>query len=220
MRQIKLIFILFFVGFFFVQDGISQQSDFYFIVPQIGNGESPATAYRPKYFATSDSRISRISSMPIGLDSLFLVKIIMEESLRDSIAGLSDVIAFKKDINATLNAGAVTATKNKLEAKKIPAGWVSTSTTWKDIIRFVALVAQMHQRFKGLFGEKLLPAGITLNTTYSQLPTAGKNKLISLADSFGFSKESLTGASTIREILKELVLQWNQKIVLGGINFQ
>lgn len=217
MKRLFLLLILLF-GCSSAMTLLVQKDPYFFIVPQTGDGRSRETGYRPKYFHIFDSRISRISSMNIGLDSLFLVRVVMEETLRDSIAALSDVNAFPKNINNTLTTGAVTTIKNKLEAKKIPAGWINTSTTYKEVIKFVALIAQLHQRFDGLFGDKLLPAGVTLNTTFSQLPQAGKNKLNALADSFGFSKGSITGSSTLRFIFKELVKQWNSKLKIGSVD--
>ena len=132
----------------------TQPLPYYFIVPRIGDGISRETGFKPE-FLSGDSRIPSRSSMNLGLSPHFLTRALITETLRDSIAALADVIAFPLDIDSSILLSEIVKLQSDLEAIGIPADWVTTINSYKDVIKFIAKYAQILQRTDGLFKRKL-----------------------------------------------------------------
>ena len=103
-------------------------------------------------------------------------------------------------LEATISALAVTSTKNQLEAINLPADWLDSSLTTRQILRRIGKFMLFDQRHWGLHGEALLQ-GITLDTRWNQLSNAQQTKLRATADSLGIDYSAVTSTMTLRQIL-------------------
>jgi hypothetical protein len=74
------------------------------------------------------------------------------------------------------------------------------------------------QRFANIGANtKIFVGGITMDSTYSQLPLATRNALRDAADSLSYDRSGIVGTTTIRSMLKQMADQWSQlEIHLGG----
>lgn len=217
--------ILFICLVFFVSDVFSQTSKRIYIVPVITDCNIRPGVRRAKYFCDSLHTVEqgiRSQWMPLGREPYMVVAASVTQQQHDSLAAKNDVAAFPVNIDATLTAGAVTQIKNALENRKLPGDWVSTSFTYRQVLKRIMGMAQFLQRFGRVNRGELFGTGITLETRFSQLPPATRNALISTAQDMSFDNSTLSGISTLRTILKEMFNQWNVTrgdIIFGGETF-
>jgi hypothetical protein len=122
-------------------------------------------------------------------------------------------------LDAHLSAGAVTQIQSYLEARNIPADWVTTAYSWRQVVRVVAQFFQFAQRYENISGSaRLFPAGVTLADTVGQMDATTRGFWQQTAASLGYSFEGVTSASTVRYALKTLGQQWGARpIYLGGL---
>ncbi len=184
----------------------------YYVMPLAGTG-TRSDSFRCKY-ATNLAPF-RWDSMRMGQELTFLVIVRdISGALDTTISGDSTCIAIPTLTNTI--GGALATVQSKLETLNIPSGWVTSGMTYATVVHYSAAFFQVHQRLQGLGGARLLTGGVTLDTTFSQLAAGVQTKLLNVATSFNFDTSSLSGASTIRAILKALADQWTRPIYLDG----
>lgn len=184
-----------------------------YIVPVVGSGSSKDPR-RPKYFSGS---FSNWTANDYGLEAVMIVGADLAPADDTAVTANADVTALPFNLDANLTAGQVTTTQTKLEALNIPAGWVSTSLTWRTVARLVLGMFQFMQRYNAISnGARLFLAGVDLSTQFSSLPAQVRADLIAAADSLGYDRSSLSGASTLRQILKTLADNWQSTPIQIG----
>lgn len=178
-----------------------------YIVPIIGDG-TKGNSRRPKYFS---DLIVDWSAMDYGFEPVMFVGADLSSEDHTSIAGQVDTTALPVNLNPTLTGGQVTATQNALEALNLPAGWVNTSLTWREVVRTVLGMFTFFQRFGAVYAENtgnvppsVFTSGVTLSTTFGSLPLAVRTAMLDTATSFGISTSGLAAGTTLRVILKAL----------------
>lgn len=185
-----------------------------YIVPKTGTGGMD-DAYRPKYF--SDLVGVSWNAMDYGLEPHFLVASELTTDQHNTLVANADVIAIPANLDAQVGANR-DAVVDALETLNVPAGWVTKTMTYRKILKIVAAIMLFAQRLHGHAGLRIFASGITLSTKFNQLPANVRTKLIETAQSMNFDTSSLSGTSTVRQILKAMADQWGLKdIKIGGI---
>lgn len=111
---------------------------------------------------------------------------------------------------------ALVATQNALESLNVPAQWLTAGMTYRTVLRVIVGMAAFAQRCEGL-GQRLALAG-NLDKTVGSLSVAVRNNLSAAADSLGLDRTSITGTTTVREVLRILGQQFAQgSITLGDL---
>lgn len=193
---------------------------FYIIPIQEVIGSS--TTYRgPKYIKWRMNPTGlgiRWSMMGYGLMTTAIIACQVDQAQHSYLAGQSDIVSVPENIDANISSGALATVKQELENLHIPAGWVTTSHTYRTVLRMVAGLFQFAQRYHGRHREKLVKAGYNLDTQIKDLPTAVKNSLKDTTESFGWDTSEIKNNWKLRKALKHLADQWsNREIILGGI---
>lgn len=118
----------------------------------------------------------------------------------------SDVFRLPDDLDQIMGSLAVRNTiRSRLESVNIPGTWVQSTTTYREVVRFIGAVCQFAQRFQGITGipgDRWFADGRTLDTTFGELGPNGQQALLDTADSFGFDRSQLTSTTTLRQYLK------------------
>ena len=143
-----------------------------------------------------------------GLIPAGLACVNVTQAQLDELSGYSDVAIAPADIDQNIGAGAVATVQNVLEALRIPADWVDTSYTYRQILRGVAGLFQLSQRHKGLHQEQLIDNQAQLDLQWNQIPPARRARLLETADTFTWDYSDVTNQWTIRQILWHLTQQW------------
>jgi len=123
----------------------------------------------------------------------------------------ADVIALPTNLDNTPSLAIVNAVQTKIENAGYPADWITTSLTYKQILKRFLSIALVQQSFFGYARIKLKNSGYTLNTQFNELPLNIRQKLIDSARSRNLYTDNLTASSTLREIWNELSSQFADK---------
>jgi len=192
---------------------------FYLVPIETVDGNKRGPKYLLWRFTESIAPLDvRWSGMDYGLEPVILVWADVDAVQHTTLSTNVDVISIPANIDATITAGVLPAVKSALEALNVPAGWVTTGHTYRQVLRIVAGLFQFAQRHHGVHLERLFSGGFDLNTQFNTLPLAVRQRLVATANSLNYDTLDLSGSSTIRQILKNLADQWGSKpIVMGGI---
>lgn len=154
---------------------------------------------RPKYVL--EAGVSRCDCAPYGLETTYLVAADVTGAQHTALAANGDVTALPLDIDQQIG-GNLAAVQSALEALRIPAGWVTSGMTYHTVLAVVRRLFAFLQRFGGISRKSIFDAGITLDSTISQLTQNQRNVLQAAADAFAIDTSTITGATTIRQALK------------------
>lgn len=182
----------------------------FYMVPKIGTGIVGAfDPFRPKYIA--DLGVN-YRALPYGSENAFLVAADVTDPQHTSIAGNPDVSSFPQNLDAQVGANLATV-QAELESWNLPGSWVSAQNTYRQILRQLANVLLFAQRFNGLFIGRIFTSGITLDTTVSQLTQTQRDRLKAAGNALGLDYSAVTGATTIRQLLRGLAQQMPSVVV-------
>jgi hypothetical protein len=176
----------------------------------------------PKYLGSRNPPLAgleniRYNCMDYGMENVCILIAEVTTAQHNLLSAQTDVLSAPQNIDNNLTAGAVTTVKNFLESLHIPANWVTTAHTYRDVLRLVGWLFQFMQRVHGIFQEKLFVAPNTLSTTYSQLSVGMQSALLQAAQSFSFDTTGLQASTTLRVILKNLADQFNARPLNSGL---
>jgi hypothetical protein len=174
-----------------------------YVMPITGTG-AVGDPRRPKYADTDLAGVAW-AAMDFGNQPIMLVATATNAALGAEV----DVLTVPLNLDQNLSAGAVTTVQNYLEAHFMPADWVSTAYTYRQVVRYVACAFQIFQRCQGMGLAQLMDgSSVTLSTTFASLPANVRTILLNAAVSLNFDTSSLSGASTLRQIIKALMVQF------------
>jgi hypothetical protein len=110
----------------------------------------------------------------------------------------------------------VAQVQNALEAFNLPAGWVTTTMTFRQVLRIVGAACQFMQRWAELGGGKIFGGTVTLATTRNQLPAAARTRVTNVYNSFGYSTTILSTNYTLRALIKNAADQYKDLTIFFG----
>lgn len=178
-----------------------------YIVAGEGDG-TKAAPRRPKYVPALGVDWT---AMDFGGSLVFLVRADLTIAQETTLGLNSDFFAVP-DLDTQLTAGQVSAAQTRLENHGIPAGWITTSRTWRQVLRVVAGMFQLSQRAN----VSIVTANLDLRL--NQIPAGTRTALQDAATAFGFDLAGITGATLVREALRALAVQWVDRMKLGDVD--
>lgn len=107
--------------------------------------------------------------------------------------------------------------RTRLEQADIPGQWVQTTTTWREVVRFVGAVCQYAQRYQGMVGGLWFPGNVNLNSTYGSQPQAVQDGMLAAASSFpGMSTGAFQAGNDMRTVVQSIGDQYVGQYVTGN----
>jgi len=189
--------------------------DRFYLMPTTGSGSGHADPRKPKYADLIDSVPGqRWWMVDYGREPTMLVKASLDAATDATIVADPTVAAFPADLTQAIGANLGTV-QTALEDRNIPGTVVPAGWTYRQLIRGLIIFFQFTQRMDGQ-GVSLFSGGVTLATTFSALSQATKTALQDMATSFGFDTSGVTGATTVRQILKLCYDQWPVALLVFG----
>lgn len=169
------------------------------------------------YTGTIDN--SRVATMRYGLVPAALVLVFgIDQANHDALVANSDVIAVPENLDNNVAGAAIPTIENLFNVLMIPSGWVTTSYTYREVLRRVAGLFQFSQRYQGVFHEPMLTAQSQWNLIINTLSGLAIAKWMVVAMSFGYDVSGIQGTWTVKQALWYLSDQWGANpILLGGI---
>ncbi len=192
----------------------------FYIMPAVGSG-TRLDPRRGKYWDLLQTHIStsEVSEMDLGLQDTFLVAVDSVNASDDTTMKADSTVIAVPTLTNTIGAGALSTVKSSLESLTLPADWVTAGMTYGLVMGFVAKFCMFLQRYNGLGGTtQIFSGGVTLDSTFGSLPAAVQTRLQQTAVSFGFNTSSVTGATTMRALMKGMANQWGTPIYMLGVN--
>jgi len=188
-----------------------------YLMPTVGSGSSSQDPRKPKYADLIDAVSgARWDMVDYGREPVMLVKATaIDASTHATIAADAEVSALPLDLTQQIGAN-LGLVQTALEDRNIPgSNLVPASWTYRQLVRGVIIVFQFTQRLDGQ-GVRLFTGGVTVGSQWSTVPTATQTALQDMAASFGFGL-TVTGTTTVRQILRQLYDQWPVTfLVFGG----
>lgn len=190
------------------------------LVPKIGDGLSPLTAFKPKYTTPgalgAGLDLVGWQAMNYGLEDVFLLKVPgLTAEQRAALQSQPDAMVVPQNLDSQVSSLALTGLKSKLESVNLPAHWITADMTYRQVVRGFRRAITFMQRWRGLFGVRLFGGGVTLDTRLNQLTAQQRQRLSAVADDLGLDRTQVTNTMTIRQVLKLLADQLPD-IELGG----
>lgn len=179
----------------------------------------------PKYFAwngpprgvPAGGIEAPYSWMDYGLIPAALVVADVTQAQHDELDAYSDVAAAPVDIDQNVSVAAIPRVQNVLEALRIPAGWVDTSYTYRQILRMIAGLFQFSQRHHAMHNEDLIPNVAALNLQWNQIPAARRTRIQATVADLGYDTSGITNQTLVRQILWNFAQQWGERpFHMGG----
>jgi hypothetical protein len=176
------------------------------LLPMTGGGTSHLDPRVPKYLAEFGA--GQWQLVDYGSQDVCFVALDADAATHSALTAHADVLTVPANLDNTPGAGAVTTTRNALEALDIPGGWVTTSTPWRTVVRVVVGMFLLNQRFWVIRGNNIgngrhsLLDGVDLDMTVADIPQAARQDLQEAALSLELDTSEVTGATTIREMLR------------------
>jgi hypothetical protein len=212
--------LLFLICVFIATPSFAQDQVTFALVPKVGNGLTPATAFRPKYTdpGALGENLDLVgwSMMDYGLESVVLMRVVTTSAQRTALQSQIDTLVVPNNLDSQISALALTNLSNKLESVNLPAHWISAGMTYRQILRGFRRVITFMQRWRGIIGTRLFAAGVTLDTRLNQLTTQQRQHLANVADSFNLDRSAIVTTMTIREALKLLADQLDTDPIFDG----
>lgn len=168
-----------------------------YLVPVVTDGNGSRA---PKYFSDGAIVPRGWSGVYYGIENWALVGANLSAADDAVVVGAADGFGLPYDLTQTLTAGQVAAVSTRLEAAKIPAQWVTTSLTWRQVLRTTIGMSMILQRLSGVNATNFFGV-TTLDGTISALPAGVRTDLLAVADAFGLDRSGITGTTTIRQAL-------------------
>lgn len=190
-----------------------------YVVPIIGGGTSLEDAYRPKYVAAAGVPWSW---MPADSQGWGLVRTDVTTVQHNQLSAQPDVISFPAALSNTISPVALAEVQASLEALDIPAEWVTTSYTYRDIAEALTGWIQFLQRWSALvdLARKKLFNGttVTMDTQWGDLPLAVRQYLAGVAQDMNLDTSQVTATTTMRQIARGLWQQLSARVAAKILN--
>ena len=161
---------------------------------------------RPKYFAEITPSVGW-TAMDYG--SAFLVRADLDNATEAALNPNADFFTVPA-LSSNLTAGQVTGLQNRLEPSGIPAGWIDTTYSWRQVLRRLAAMFILVQR------SRVNVTQASLDLTLGSLSANTRQALRDAATSLDVSLDGITNAMTVRQALKVLADRWPPTITFGA----
>jgi hypothetical protein len=177
------------------------------------------SAFRPKYVDPGSLGvgldIGAFASLDYGTEPIYLLRAELTQEQRTALQSQPDVMVVPANLDATVSALALTTIQAKLEAANLPAHWITTDMTYRQVLRGFRRVLTFMQRWQGLGFARLFASGVTLDTRLNQLTATQRQRLSAVADDLGLDSSGVTNTMTLRQVLK-LIADQLPDITFGG----
>ena len=130
----------------------------YYLVPAVTPETGPPGVIAPKYFDDGTVSVPWVA-MDYPSEASMLVRADVTDAQHTTLAAQIDVLAAPSPITTLVSAVALSRVQSILEGANIPAGWVTTSHSYRDVLRAVAKVMLLLQRYHGQWG-RLFSSGV------------------------------------------------------------
>lgn len=187
----------------------------YYIIPIETIGSARGPKYLTWRFGTGTLDV-QWSCKDFGATNQMLCAVNADQTDHDVLLAQSDVVKIPQNLDGNVTAGALSTVRAELEALGVPGNWITTSHTYREVVRFVAGLFLFAQRHHEMHNQEIRPAGVDLGDTWGDLSAAWRENLQLTADSFEYDYSGVNASTPLRVILKSLGDQWGAQPIYFG----
>lgn len=159
--------------------------------------------------------------MRYGAEPAGLVAMDVTNAQHNAIKGFNDVQPIPTTFDTNLTTSAISAAETVFDFLFIPTGWLNTSRTYRDVVRYLAGMFSFNARFYSATDSNFVErASRNMEKTWAALPQDVRDDIVATMASMipPLSSDGLNGASTVRDILKTMGQQFlSRELHLGGM---
>lgn len=178
------------------------------VVAAVRGGVEVPNSQTAEYFGVPQAGVEA-AYMSFGNEGTMLVCADTDAATHATFAALPRVIQLPEDLDQKLTG--VATLRTALEARNIPAHWITTSLTYRQALRGLIGIFQFAQVYHAQTRRRLFQDSVRLTTRMNQIPLAERNRLSEVAAKTGLDTSGVTGTTTVRQLLKLLGDQWLQR---------
>lgn len=188
----------------------------YYVMPVLRVGSNRGPKYL-EWRANPDGIDCRWNIIDYGLIDQCIAVADVTPAQHTALAANDDVLAIPVNINSTLTATAVNTAENYLEGIGMPAQWVSTAYTYRQVLRIVAGCFLYMQRVTAILERPITLTGGVLGLQMQNIAADIRAAMQQAADEQGFDYSSVTATTTVRQLLKAMADAWGDKPIHMGM---
>lgn len=151
-----------------------------------------------------------------GLIDAALVACNLMQEQHEQLVAEPDVAAAPEDIDQNISEIAIPRVQQVMEALRIPADWVDSTYTYRQILRMIGGLFLFAQRHYGMHNEQLIDSTAQLDLRWNQIPLERQRRIMATADELGYDYGAVANQWLVRRILKHLGDQWGETPILFG----
>lgn len=157
--------------------------------------------YRPEHFDGL-----RYQCIDYGDEPYFLVASDVTNAQHTTLTSFADIAAFPQNLDLEVG-GNLSTVQTELENRNLPGTWVNANHTFRQILFGVWAVMTLAGVLYARSLAKIFESGITLSTTMAELTQTQRNRLEDAAIALDLDYSSVTGSTTVRQVLRILCQQ-------------
>lgn len=189
----------------------------FYILPvvEVQEENPPRMMRKAKYLHEMDTPSGGMRDYGL-IDAAVAAADVTQEQHESLVANL-DVVSPPEDLDQNVSDIAIPKIKAVMEQLRIPAGWVDTTFTYRQVLRMIVGLFQFAQRHWGLHGEVLIDNAGQLDLRWNQIPQERRERILATADALGYEYDEVENSWLVRRIFKYLGDQWGEKpFKIGG----
>ena len=151
------------------------------------------------------------------LEDIGLIVADVSDTQHTLLSAQVDVLAVPPLDNTIGSVAVRNQVRNVLEAVNVPGLWVTVGMSYRQVVRVILGMWQFHNRLATIIQHKIFDGSVNLEMTVTNIPLATRNQLQVAADGLGLDYSSVTGSTTVRQLLKGMGDQFaSTEFNIGG----
>ncbi|MBA3843513.1 MAG: hypothetical protein H0X39_13040 [Actinobacteria bacterium] len=185
----------------------------FYLVPALAVGDRRGPKYFNWFTAPTPLLLNPWEARDYGNEPAMLLASDLSDADDATLTSQSDVTKFADNLDAALGANLATM-QAALAALNIPGQMLTATSTYRETVRGIMGVFGVAQCMQGK-GYNIFSPGITLSSTMASLPAAARTALSACGTALGYVISSVTGTSTVRDLLSLMMVQASPSPMLG-----
>lgn len=177
-----------------------------YVVPREKFGQSSGPLYFQWRAAQHTPRLDYSMQAKYGhwLTAWCLVRADLRPEHHTWLVGQPGVLAFPADLDTQPTTAQRTSLRTALEARGVPAAWLGSGHSWRDVLRAVHAYLRVMKRLDHARNDGLAMRELEFDAKLRDVPATFRQALLDAVDRTGYDRGSLDLEATYRDLMEEV----------------